>query len=116
MLKTLRRAATRHCLARGVSAAVARTTVRAVHWGGAAIYRLPLPVPAGDGAIGMRVAVTVTSNESEVTLPMYIDLLAFARGPAVVTLVAASLTQPVPSEIERLMFSTLLARASSHRL
>jgi hypothetical protein len=34
----------------------------------------------------------------------------------VVTLVAVSLTQPVPSEIERLMFSTLLARASSHRL
>jgi hypothetical protein len=115
MLDTLQQTATRRCLARAISAAIGRATVRYVHWGGAKIYALAVPGAAG-GAVGIRIAVTVTSTFSEVTLPMYIDVLGFARGPAVITLAAASLTQPVPAEVERLVFSTLLARAGSHRL
>ena len=51
---------------------------------------------------------------SEVSLPFYFDVLAFARGPATVGVFATSITQPVPSATEHQLLSLLLSRAEAH--
>jgi hypothetical protein len=116
VLQTLRRPAGRRCLAQLLKQAMAKTTIRNARWGPAAVYGLPVPAPWANVGVGMRIALTMTYTADEVTMPAYIDVLWVARGPASLILSAMSVTQPVPAEVERQILSTLLARASSHKL
>jgi hypothetical protein len=114
--QALSRPAVRHCLARLVTQELGRMALPNANWGPAAIYGLPVRVAGVSGGVGLRMALTATSRSNEITIPTYIDVLAFARGPAEITLMAISWTQPVPVDVERQLLSTLAARASSHRL
>jgi hypothetical protein len=53
---------------------------------------------------------------NEVSVPLYVDVVAFALGPAQVAMSAASITQPVPAATERQLLALLLARAKAHPL
>ncbi|HEY2398573.1 MAG TPA: hypothetical protein VGH78_06235 [Solirubrobacteraceae bacterium] len=114
--QALRRPAARRCLARLVTKALSRIAIQNAHWGPAAIYALPVPVPLGNSSLGLRIALTVNVPAVEVTMPAYVDVLGFARGPAEIVLATVSLTQPVPTAVEHELVSTLAARASSHAL
>jgi hypothetical protein len=114
--RALSRPAVRHCLARLVTQELGHVALHDAHWGPAAIYGLPVHAPRATGGVGVRIALTATFPSNEITMPAYIDLLAFAHGPAEITLMAISLTQPVPGYVEHQLLATLAARASSHTL
>jgi hypothetical protein len=106
----------RECVARVLTRYFADRSVREAHWGRFTISGLPVQAPGADGAIGIRVETTLTLTFSEVTVPIYFDLLGFTSGPAVVSLWAVSVTQPVPAATEQRLLSLLLARAQLHPL
>ena len=53
---------------------------------------------------------------SEVSVPIYVDMLAFAVGHGAVELTAASVTQAVPAATEEELLALLLARAKAHSI
>jgi len=78
----------------------------------------PLPVQArgADGSVGIRIAVGITPEGSETSIPVYFDALAFALGPVEVTLQAFSAIQPEPSTTETQLMSLLVDRARARAL
>jgi hypothetical protein len=70
------------------------------------------PAVGTAGSFGLRFTATLTLHS--VPIPLYIDILGFVEGWAVVSLFATGLPEPVPAKIEEQLFSLLLARAKSH--
>jgi hypothetical protein len=112
----LKSAAVRECVARVLTRRFAAKAVREARWGRFSVSRLAVQAPGADGTIGIRVAATLTLTLSEVSVPIYFDVLGFASGPAAVALSAVSVTQPVPAATEGRLLSLLLARAEAHPL
>ena len=77
---------------------------------------LPVGAPGSQGTLGWRGSTTLSLTFSEVTVPIYVDVLGFATGPAFVALIAASPTQPIPVQTEQRLVSLLLSRALAHPL
>jgi hypothetical protein len=116
VLATLQRAQVRHCLAHLMTRTLGREAIRNAYWGPVAVYSLPVRALGSSGRIGLRIATTVNIPVSEVTVPVYVDVLGFAWGPAEIALTAMSITQPVPAGVEHQLLSVLVARARSHAL
>jgi len=112
----LGRAALRECLARALTRNFSEKAVRDAHWGRVTITRLPVDAPGASATIGLRILVMLNFPFSEVSVPIYVDVLGFAMGPAEVALSATSVTQPVPAATERELLALLLARARAHPL
>jgi hypothetical protein len=106
----------RACIARALSVRFAKTFVHGARFGRFSASSLPVPAPGASATVGVRFSSALMIPVSEVSVPIYIDLLGFARGPAQVALVAASVTQPVPSSTEHQLLSVLVSRAESHPL
>jgi hypothetical protein len=115
-LAALQAPAVRACLARVLTRNFSVKRVRDAHWGRFTISRLPVSAPGTTATLGLRIAGTLNFAYSEVTLPVYVDALGFATGHAVVTVIAASVTQPVPTSTERELVALLLARATAHTI
>jgi hypothetical protein len=112
----LERAVVRECVARILTRRFAEKAVREARWGRFSVSRLPVQAPGADATIGVRVATTLTLTFSEVSVPIYFDVLGFASGPAAVAVSAVSVTQPAPAATEARLLSLLLARADAHPL
>lgn len=106
----------RECIARALTRNFADKAVREARWGRFTITRLAVHAPGASATIGLRIASTLNFPFSEVSVPVYVDLLGFAAGPAEVGLSAASVTQPVPTSTEQELVALLLARARAHPL
>jgi hypothetical protein len=116
-LAELASAAARRCLARVLSRAFAsRPPKGGGHYGAFAAYGLAVSAPGSNAVAGVRLATTVVFPGPEVTVPVYVDVMAFARGPAEVALITASATQPVPANTEQQLLSLLRARAMAQQL
>lgn len=90
------------------------------------IARLPAPRPNPEGALGFRVSARVTFSEGSSklaayrpgvaaaesqTLPAYVDIFAFAAGPAEITLTATGIPDPVSKNLEGNLLRLLHERA-----
>jgi hypothetical protein len=112
----LRAPALRECLARALTRNFAEKAVRSARWGRFTVTRLPVQAPGASATVGIRVTAMLNFPFSEISVPIYVDMVGFAVGPAEVGLSAASVTQPVPAGTEQELLALLLARAKAHPL
>ncbi len=115
-LSPLKSRGVRECVARVLTRRFADRSIREAKWGRFTVAELPVQAPGTDGTIGIRVATTLTLSFSEVSVPIYFDVLGFASGPVGIALSAVSVTQPVPAATEQRLLSLLLARAKTQPL
>jgi hypothetical protein len=108
--------AVRACIARALSRAFATRNVRGARWGRVSVLPLSAPAPGADAAVGVRISVALSIEYNEVSVPLYVDVVGFALGPADVAMSAMSITQPLPAATEQELLALLLARARAHRL
>jgi hypothetical protein len=106
----------RACLARVLTHNFSEKAVREARWGRFSISKIPISAPGATAALGLRVTGTLNFAYTEVSLPVYVDVLGFAMGPAGVLISAVSVTQPVPTVTEQELVALLLARAKAHPL
>lgn len=106
----------RSCLARVLTRNFAEQAVGNARWRPVKVSRLPVDLPGADHAAGIRVTAAIEGTFSEVSVPIYVDLLVFSHGPAEVSLGAISATQPVPASTEHELLELLLQRAYAHPL
>jgi hypothetical protein len=112
----LQGASVRECLARALTRNFSAKAVRDAHWGHFTLSRLPISVPGASATLGIRATVALNLSYSEVSVPIYVDMLAFAVGHGAVELTAVSVTQPVPAATEQELLALLLARAKAHSI
>ena len=115
-LGPLRTSAVRECVAAFLTRHFAEKSVAEARWGRFNLSELPVGAPGSQGTLGWRGSTTLSLTFSEVTVPIYVDVLGFATGPVFVALIAASPTQPVPVQTEQRLVSLLLSRALAHPL
>jgi hypothetical protein len=106
----------RDCIARVLTKRFAEKSIGEAHWGRFALSRLPVQAPGADGTIGIRASTTLNFSFSEISVPIYVDVLGFSAGPVAVGLVAVSATQPVPAATEQRLLILLLERTNAHPL
>ncbi len=109
-------AALRKCGARALTHNIDDKSVRNARWGRVTVSKLPVRAPGASATIGMRIVAKLNLSFSEVSVPIYVDVLGFAIGRAEVALTAMSTTQPVPAGTEQELLALLLVRARSHTL
>jgi hypothetical protein len=112
----LARPALRRCAAHVLTRSLDDKPLRDARWGRVTVSRLPVSAPGADATIGLRVEAQVNIPASEITVPIYFDVLGFSIGSAEVALTATSVTQPVPGATEQELLALLLARARAHPL
>lgn len=104
----------RECLARALTRNFSTKGVRDAHYGRFTLSRLPVSLPGVSAALGIRATVALNIPYNEVSVPIYLDMFAFAVGHGEVSLTAVSITQPVPRVTEQELLALLLARARAH--
>jgi hypothetical protein len=109
-------ASVRECLGRALTRNFSTKAVREARWGQFTLSRLPVKVPGASATLGIRATVALNIPENEVSVPIYVDMLAFAVGDGAVELTAISVTQPVPAATEQELLALLLARARAHSI
>ncbi len=70
------------------------------------------PAAGMTGSFGLRFTATITVRA--IHIPLYVDVLGFVDGSAVVSLFATGIPAPFPAAIEEHLFSLLLQRAKTH--
>jgi hypothetical protein len=108
--------ALRECFARVVTRNLQDKPLSRARWGRVTVSKLAVDAPGASDTAGLRITVVLNLPYSEVSVPMYFDVMAFAVRPAEVTLSTFSLTQPVPATTEQELVSLLLARAKAQPL
>jgi|HubBroStandDraft_6_1064221.scaffolds.fasta_scaffold212794_2 hypothetical protein len=114
--RALQAPSVRGCVARVFTRNFSAQPVRESHWGHFSVSKLPVSAPGASATFGIRVSGALNIPYSEVSLPFYWDMLGFALGHTEVTLMAGSVTQPVPSTTEQELLTLLLSRARAHSL
>lgn len=112
----LQGASVRECLARALTRNFTAKAVMEAHWGNFTLSKLPLTVPGASTTLGVRATVALNIPYNEISVPIYVDMLAFAVGHGAVELTAISVTQPVPATTEQELLALLLARAKAHSI
>jgi hypothetical protein len=105
--------ALRECAARALTESLQDKPIRQASWGRVKLSKLPVHAPGTSATIGIRILATLNLPFSEVTVPIYVDVLGFAIGRVEVALTAISVTQPVPANTEQELLGLLLARAKA---
>jgi hypothetical protein len=108
--------ALRECAARVWTRNLDDKSIRNARWGHVSVSRLPVQAAGTNATFGIRIVANLDLTFSEVSVPIYVDVLGFAIGRAEVALTAISATQPVPATTERELLALLLARSRSHSL
>jgi hypothetical protein len=108
--------ALRKCLARVLTRNLQDKSISDARWGRVTVSKLAVRAPGASRTAGLRITVVLNLPLDEVSVPVYSDEMAFAVGPAEVTLSAFSATQPVPATTEQELVSLLLARAQAQPL
>jgi hypothetical protein len=103
---------TRTCLRTFVNALLSKSASGQVTFSSARITRLHPSAKGSDGAFGYRVRVVAKGPAA--TLPFYVDILAFTKGPVEVSLTGVSITERLPSTLEQRLLDTLASRAQGH--
>jgi hypothetical protein len=106
----------RACLARLLRQRLAGKVGKGVSFGHLALVSLPVQAPGADGSVGLRIVMSLIPDGTEVSIPAYVDLLVFTRGPAEISLVTISSVQPEPATTEQQLMSLLVRRATTHTL
>lgn len=109
-------AALRKCAARALTHNIDDRSIRDAHWGLVTVSRLPVHAPGASATFGIRIVTKLDLPFSEVSVPIYFDVLGFAMGRAEVAMTATSVTQPVPATTEQELVALLLDRARAHPL
>jgi hypothetical protein len=109
-------AALRKCGARALTHNIDDKSIRDARWGRVTVSKLPVHAPGSSATFGMRIVAKLNLSFSEVSVPIYVDVLGFAMGRAEVALTAMSATQPVPTSTEQELLGLLLAGARAHPL
>jgi hypothetical protein len=113
---SMQSATVRECLAQALTRNFSTKAVQEAHWGHFTLSPLPISLPGVSATLGIRATVALNIPYNEVSVPIYVDLLAFAVGHGEVELTAISLTQPVPAATESEILALLLARAKAHAI
>jgi hypothetical protein len=90
----------RECVARALTRRFAGRSLGEARWGRFSISPLPVQAAGAQTTVGFRVATTLSFTFSEITAPIYVDVLGFASGPVAAGVMAVSGTQPVPPATE----------------
>ena len=77
---------------------------------------LPVAVPRGHRAVGVRTVVEAPNGPPNPRFWFYLDAFAFVVGPAEITLGTFSGEKPPPAAVERQLLSLLYSRAEAHKL
>jgi hypothetical protein len=112
----LAKPALRECAARALTRNLDDKPISHASWGRVTVSRLPVHAAGATATIGIRIVATLNVPFSEVSVPIYVDVLGFGMGRAEVALTAMSATQPVPATTEQELLALLLARARTHPL
>jgi hypothetical protein len=115
-VQATRNASVRACVARVLRRRLARRGFRGVHLGELQLSYLPVSASGSDVSGGIRAVMALSSPQRAISVPIYVDALAFTRGPAEISVVAVSATQPVPETTEHQLVELLASRASAHRV
>lgn len=113
---TLASTALRKCAARVLTRNLDDKPISNARWGRVTVSRLPVSAPGATATVGIRIVAMLNLPFSEVSVPIYVDVLGFAMGRAEVALTAMSATQPVPANTEQELLGLLLSRARAHPL
>jgi hypothetical protein len=108
--------ALRKCAARALTHNIDDKSICNARWGRVTVSKLPVHAPGTDATFGIRIVAKLNLPFSEVSVPIYFDVLGFAMGRAEVALTATSITQPVPSSTEQELLALLLSRARARPL
>jgi hypothetical protein len=108
--------ALRKCAARALTRSLDDKSISNARWGRVTVSKLPVSAPGTTASVGIRIVATLNLPFSEVSVPIYVDVLGFSLGRAEVALTAMSVTQPVPAATEQELLSLLLARARANPL
>lgn len=112
----LRSSALRACGARVWTRYFSTKVIREAHWGRFTFSELPVSAPGASASFGIRISGALSLPFSEVSVPIYVDVLGFAIGPAEIALTASSVTQPIPAATEQELVTLLLTRAKAYAL
>jgi hypothetical protein len=105
--------ALRKCFAHVLARNLDDKAIGEARWGRVSVSRLAVHAPGATESAGLRIMVVLDVPFSEITVPVYFDVLGFAIGRVEVGVSAVSATQPVPAATEQELVSLLLARAKS---
>jgi hypothetical protein len=108
--------ALRKCAARVLTRNLDDKPISNARWGRVTVSKLPVHAQGTSATVGIRIVANLELSFSEVSVPIYVDVLGFAIGRAEVALTAMSATQPVPATTEQELLALLLARARAHPL
>jgi hypothetical protein len=100
-----------HSCIKQAFAALLRHSVSGVRFSGGRISALPVSASGTDGAFGLR--ISLAGSEQGKSLPLYLDVLSAARGPAQLSLEAVSIAAPVSLTVERRLLGVLVRRADA---
>jgi hypothetical protein len=108
--------ALRECAARALTRSLDDKSISNARWGRVTVSKLPVSAPGATAKVGIRIVAALNFAFSEVSVPIYVDVLGFSLGRAEVALTALSATQPVPATTEQELLALLLARARADPL
>ncbi len=106
----------RKCAARALTRNLDDKSIANARWGRVSVSKLPVQAAGTSATLGIRIVASLDLTFSEVSVPIYVDVLGFSVGRAEVAMTAMSATQPVPATTEQELLSLLLARAKAHPL
>jgi hypothetical protein len=112
----LKRPGLLECEAHALTRNFSERAIRDARWGRFKVSNLAVRLPGAAETIGIRIAASLDLTYSEVSVPIYVDLLGFGTGPAEIGLTTTSVTQPMPAATEQELLALLLARAKSDPL
>lgn len=104
------------CVAHVLTRNYSDKSIRDARWGRFTVSKLAVDLPGQKVTIGIRIVASLNLPLSEVSVPIYADVLGFESGPAEIMLIAASVTQPVPAATEQELLTLLSSRARAHAL
>lgn len=104
------------CYARVLRNSLRSGGEESLHIGRLDVGRLQVQAPAGATSAGVRIVARLRASGSRLSVPLYVDALAFGYGPAEIDLYTTSFVQPEPVRTDQQLLTLLWERARRQRL
>lgn len=104
------------CYARVLRRTLTEDRHEDVRLAGITLSRLDVAAPTGQSSTGVRIVARLSLSGDRLSVPLYVDALAFGYGPAEIDLYATSFVQPEPLRIEQQLLTLMWERARRQRL
>jgi hypothetical protein len=109
----VRTAAGKACVTRMLKRSLGKLNSRRLRIGRPAFTWATSHIPGTQGSFAISIVLPLHLTGHRLTVPAYMDILAFASGPTEVALETFGLPRPVPTATEERLLTLLLQRAES---